>query len=83
MVHIRFWFTVVMLIYWLEQNTEAVVVISKEIGLQVNPEKTKYMAMSRGYHAGKDHNIKTGNESFEIVEEFRCLEATLRNQFLS
>jgi len=27
------------LIYWLEQNTEAVVVTSKETGLQVNAEK--------------------------------------------
>lgn len=36
-----------MLIYWLEQNTEAVVVTSKEIGLQVIAEKTKYMTMSR------------------------------------
>jgi hypothetical protein len=47
MVQIRFWFTVMMLIYWLEQNAEAVVVTSKEIGLLVNAEKTKYMAMSR------------------------------------
>jgi len=47
MVHIRFWFTVMMLICWLEQNTGALVVSSKEIGLQVNAEKTKYMAMSR------------------------------------
>jgi len=38
---------VMMLIYWLEQNTESVVVTSKEIGLQVIAEKTKYMAMSR------------------------------------
>ena len=46
MVHIRLWFPVIMLIYWPEQNTEAVVVASKEIGLQVNAEKTKFMAMS-------------------------------------
>lgn len=72
-----------MLIYWLEQNTEAVVVTSKEIGLQVIAEKTKYMTMSRDQHAGKDHNIKAGNESFEIVEQFRCLEAALTNQFRS
>jgi hypothetical protein len=36
-----------MLIYWLEQNTEALLVTSKDTGLQVNADKTKYMAMSR------------------------------------
>jgi hypothetical protein len=33
--------------------TEALVVASKEIGLAVNAEKTKYMVMSRNQHAGK------------------------------
>jgi hypothetical protein len=47
MVHIRFWFTVMMLICWLEKNTEAVVDTSNETGLQVNAEKSMYMAMSR------------------------------------
>jgi hypothetical protein len=47
MVHIRLWFAVMMLIYWMEQNTEAIVVTSKETGLQVNTEKSKYMAISR------------------------------------
>ena len=42
-----------MLIYWaevytIEKNTEASVVASKEIGLEVSSEKTKYMVMSRG-----------------------------------
>jgi len=47
MVHIRFWFTVMKFIHWLEQNTGAVVVTSKEIGLHVNTEIIKYMAMPR------------------------------------
>jgi len=40
----------------------------------------KYMVMSRDENAGRTHNIKTDNSSFEMVEEFRCLETTLRNQ---
>jgi len=34
---------------------------SKEIGLEVNVEKTKCMIVSRDQNAGKDHNIKIGN----------------------
>ena len=40
----------------------------------------KYMIMSRDQNAGRTHNIKTDNSSFERVEEFRCLETTLTNQ---
>jgi len=42
----------------------------KETGLEVNTEKTKYMIMSRDQNAGKDHNMETGNKSFERVEQF-------------
>jgi hypothetical protein len=31
----------------IKKNTEALLVASKEVGLEVNPEKTKYMLMSR------------------------------------
>jgi nitrous oxide reductase len=55
----------------IEKNTEAFVVINKEICLEVNAEKTKYMVMSRDQNAGHNHNIKTGNKSFERVEEFK------------
>jgi len=33
-------------------------VASKEIGLEVNPDKTKYMVMSRDQNPGRSHNIK-------------------------
>lgn len=49
----------------IKKNIEALVVASKESGLQVNVDETKYMVMSWGQHAGKDHNIKVGNKSFE------------------
>jgi len=34
---------------------------SKEIGLEVNDDKSKYMAMSRDQNAGRIHGIKTDN----------------------
>ena len=39
--------------------TDASVVASKEIELEVNADKTKYMAMSRDQNARQSHNIKT------------------------
>jgi hypothetical protein len=42
----------------IKKSTEALVVASKEIGLAVNAEKSKYMVMSRNQNAGQNHNIK-------------------------
>jgi hypothetical protein len=53
---------------------------SKEIGLEVNADKTKYMVISQDQKAGQSHNVKIYNSSFERMEEFRYLEATLTNQ---
>ena len=53
---------------------------SKEIGLEVNADKTKYMIMSRDQYEGRSQNIRTDNNSFESVEEFKYLGTTLTNQ---
>jgi len=55
-------------------------VASKEIGLEVMADKTKYMVMSRDENAGRSHSIKIDNISFEIVEEFKNLGTTLTNK---
>jgi hypothetical protein len=49
-------------------------VASKEIRLEVNADKTKYMVMSQDQNAGQSHSIKTDNSSVERVEEFKYLE---------
>jgi len=56
------------------------IVASKEIGREVNADKTKYMVMSRDQTAGQSHSVKTDNSSFERVEEFKYLGTTLTNQ---
>jgi hypothetical protein len=66
-------------IHAIKKNTEASVVASKEIGLEVNAEKTKYMVMSRNQNAGQNHKIKIDNKSFERVEQFKYL-GTLTNR---
>jgi hypothetical protein len=57
-------------VHAIKKNTESLVVASKEIGLELNAEKTKYMVMSRNQNAGQNHNIQIDNKSFERVEEF-------------
>ena len=54
--------------------------VSKEMGLEVNADKTKYMVTSRDQNAGRSHNIKIDNSFFERVEEFKYLGTTLTNQ---
>jgi hypothetical protein len=56
-----------------------VVVASKDSGLEVNADKTKYMVMSAEQLAGQHHSMMTGDRSFERAEQFRCLETTLKN----
>ena len=53
---------------------------SKEIGLGVNADNTKYMVMSREQNAGRSYNMKVDSSSFERVEEFRYLRTSLTSQ---
>jgi hypothetical protein len=53
---------------------------SKEIGLEVNSEKTKYMFMSRHQTAGQSNYIRVANKSSEKVAKFKYLAATLTDQ---
>jgi len=39
-------------VHTVKENAEALIVASKEIGLEVNADKTKYMVMSRDQNAG-------------------------------
>ncbi|KAJ4450793.1 hypothetical protein ANN_02223 [Periplaneta americana] len=59
------------------ENTGILLEASKEIDLEVNPEKTKYIIMSRDENIVRNGNIKIGDLSFEEVEKFRYLGATV------
>jgi hypothetical protein len=48
-------------IHTIRKNTEALSIASKEIGLEENAEKTKYMVMSREQNAGHYSNIQIDN----------------------
>jgi hypothetical protein len=53
---------------------------SKEVGLEVNVEKTKYMFMSHHQTTKQNYYIKVANKSFENVAKFKYLGMKLTNQ---
>jgi hypothetical protein len=64
----------------IKKSTEALLDASKKVGLEVNPEKTKYMLMSPNQKIGQKHSIKISNRSFEDVANFKFLVTTLTDQ---
>jgi hypothetical protein len=53
---------------------------SRDIGLEINAEKTKYMVISHHPNSRQNQNIMIANESFENVATFKHLGTTLTNQ---
>jgi len=51
-------------VHTMEENAKALLVAIKEIGLEVNADKIKYMVMSRDQNAGRSDSIKNYNSSF-------------------
>jgi hypothetical protein len=49
---------------------------SRDVGLEINAEKTNYMIMSRHPNSGQNQNIRIANESFEKVAKFIYLGMT-------
>jgi hypothetical protein len=65
-----------------KKNTETLTGASKEVGLGVNIEKTKYMLLSRHQTAEQNYDIKAANRYFENVARFKYLGKTLTNKNL-
>jgi hypothetical protein len=66
----------------IKKDTETSIHASKEVCLEVNAEKTKYMLLSHHQNAGQNHDMKIANRSFENVLQFRYLGTTVTNQNL-
>ncbi|KAJ4444789.1 hypothetical protein ANN_06586 [Periplaneta americana] len=61
------------------ENMGILLEANKEIGWELNPEKTKCMIMSPDQNIVRNGNIKIGNVSFEEVEKLKYLVATVTN----
>jgi len=75
MVHISFWLMPMPggSIHTLKENAEALEAATREIGLEVSADKSKYMVTSRDQNAGRIHSVRIDNSTFERVDEFKYL----------
>jgi hypothetical protein len=67
-------------IHTIKKNMQVLLDASMKLGLEVNPEKTKYMLMSHSQKIGQKHSIKIANRSFEDAAKFKYLGTTLTDQ---
>jgi hypothetical protein len=66
----------------IKKNTESLIESCKEVGLEKNVEKTKYMLLSRHQNVGQNWDIKIANRSFENVSRFKYSGTTVTNKNL-
>jgi hypothetical protein len=57
----------------INKNTKPLIDASKEVGLEVNIEKTKYMLVPCDQNVGQNQDTKISNRSFENVSQFKYL----------
>jgi len=55
------------------KNPEALLQGSREVGLEVSTEKTKYMVMYHYQNAGQSHNLLIAIMCFENLSKFKYL----------
>jgi hypothetical protein len=66
----------------IKKITETLIDASKEVGLEINVEKIKYMLLSRQQNVGQNREMKIAKRSFENVSQFKYLRTTVTNQNL-
>jgi hypothetical protein len=54
-----------------KKNTDTLIDASKETGLDINADKTKYMLLSRHQNVGQNLDIEIANRSFENVSQLK------------
>jgi hypothetical protein len=57
----------------IKKITKTLIDASKEVGLEINVEKTKYKLLSFHQNVGQNQKIKIANRSFENVSQFKYL----------
>jgi hypothetical protein len=65
-----------------KKNTETLIDASKEVGLEIKVEKTKYMLLSRHQNVGRNRDIKIADRSFENVSQLKYLGTAVTNRNL-
>jgi hypothetical protein len=63
-----------------KKNRESLIGANKEVGLEANTEKTKYMFLSHYKNARKHHDIQIANRFLKNVAQFKYLGTKVTNQ---
>jgi hypothetical protein len=66
----------------IKKNIVTLIDASKEVGLEVNTRKTKYLLMSHHENAVKYHDMKTANSVFENMVKTKLLGMAVKYQNL-
>jgi hypothetical protein len=64
----------------IKKKTVTLIDASKEVGLKVNADKTKYVLLSRHQNAGQNNDLKRANLSFVTMAQFKYLGKAVTNQ---
>jgi hypothetical protein len=86
MGHISYWSMLMIFkllgdrINTIKEYTETLLEASRDVALEINAEKTKYMIMPHHPNSGQNQNIKIAKESFENAAKFKYLGMTLTSQ---
>ena len=67
-------------VHTVKKKTKVIVVDSKEVGQELNADKTKHMIKSRDQIVGQSHSLNTASSFFEGVEQFIYFGTTLKNE---
>jgi hypothetical protein len=65
--------SILIILFHKEKHTETLIDVSKEVGPEVNMEKTEYMLPSCKQNAGQNHDMKVANRSYKSVAQFKYL----------
>jgi hypothetical protein len=66
----------------IKKNTETLNYASKEVGLDINLQKTKHILLSCHQNVGQNRDIKIANRMCENVSQFKYFGTTVQNQNL-
>jgi hypothetical protein len=64
----------------IKKNIKVLSEASREVGLEVNTEKTKNMVVPHHQNIGQNHNFLITNKLSENVAEFMYLETTVKGK---
>jgi hypothetical protein len=64
----------------IKEKTQSLLGASRDVGLEINAEKTKYMIMFHHLNSGQNQKMRRANELLKNMAKFKYLGMTLTNK---